>query len=63
VSTRTLCAGRALAYDLDYDERIVSPDNLTVGPNRPKYESSGLHVTAKRPIRGWSIGGGASSIS
>jgi len=30
------------AYEiLTYDERIVSPDNLTVGPNRPKYESSG----------------------
>ena len=26
---------------LTYDERIVSPDNLTVGPNRPQYESSG----------------------
>ena len=30
------------AYEiLTYDERIVSPDDLTVRPNQPKYESSG----------------------
>jgi len=29
------------AYEiLTYDERIVSPDNLIVPPNKPKYESS-----------------------
>ncbi len=52
---------------LTYDERIVSPDNLTVGPNEtPKYEAPAPRVTAKRPRSMWSearSGGGASSIS
>ena len=37
------------AYEvLTYDERIVSPDDLTVRPNQPKYESSGAALHRER---------------